>query len=254
MSRGVSSTPTGNDGRHPNRKMAILVVEDEKHIAGFIKQGLQEDGYAVDVAGDGEDGLALAEAYEYEAIVLDLLLPKKDGLTVLRELRQQGKKTPVLILTAKDTVADKVAGLDGGADDYLTKPFSFDELLARLRALLRRADTRGQTSTSSVRVADLSVDLVAHTVSRAGNLVELTSKEFKLLTFLMRHSNQVLTRNQIESQVWGYDFDGGSNVVDVYIRMLRKKIDEGYEPKLIHTVRGTGYMLKASAEPYREQK
>lgn len=226
--------------------MAILVVEDEKHIAGFIKQGLQEDGYAVEVAGDGEEGLALAETYEYEAIVLDLLLPRKDGLTVLRELRQQGKKTPVLILTAKDAVADKVSGLDGGADDYLTKPFSFDEFLARLRALLRRSDARAQTAVAALMAADLSVDPAVRAVSRAGKAVDLTNKEFKLLTFLMRHPNQVLTRTQIEAQVWGYDFDGGSNVVDVYIRMLRRKIDDGREPKLIHTVRGAGYMLKTA--------
>jgi heavy metal response regulator len=222
--------------------MRILLVEDEHSIAQFIRQGLSEAGYAVDIVGDGHTGLEYASAAEYDAILLDILLPGRDGLDVLRQIRAQGKKTPVLLLTARDAIEDRVKGLDLGADDYLTKPFAFPELLARLRALLRRPPL--QTGTV-LRVGDLELDTVCREVRRAGRMIELSPREFMLLQYLMRHPQQVLTRTQIGEHIWNFDFVSESNVVDVYIGYLRRKIDRGFAQPLLHTIRGVGYRLSA---------
>jgi heavy metal response regulator len=221
--------------------MYILVVEDEKKVAGFLKKGFQEERYTVDVAYDGEEALALAEMNQYDLIVLDIMLPKKDGMEVLNQLRAQSISTPILMLTAKDALQDKVQGLDSGADDYLTKPFAFAELLARIRALLRRGKT---TSEVSLTAADLMLDPATHKVQRAGKPIELTNKEYALLEYFLRNKGQVLTRALINEHVWGYRFDTGTNIVDVYVNYLRSKIDSGFDKKLIHTVRGVGYVLK----------
>jgi heavy metal response regulator len=220
--------------------LRILLVEDEPGIAQFVRQGLGEAGYAVDVAGDGEEGRAYAQAAEYDVIVLDILLPKMDGLQLLRELRAEGIRTPVLLLTACDAVEERVQGLDAGADDYLVKPFAFSELLARIRALLRRPPLQSDTI---LRVGDLEMDTARREVRRAGRLIELSAREFALLECLMRHRNQVLTRTQIAEHVWNFDFYNESNVVDVYIGYLRRKVDRGFSGQLIHTVRGVGYAL-----------
>ncbi|GAB4256535.1 MAG: response regulator transcription factor [Deferrisomatales bacterium] len=221
--------------------MRILVVEDEEKVASFIRKGLEEERYAVDVALDGEEGLELAQLTAYDLIILDLMLPKIDGFRFLQELRDESVGTPVLVLTARDAVSDKVKGLDLGADDYLTKPFSFSELLARVRALLRR----GKPQRSPIlQVADLTLDPAARRVARAGRQVELTAKEYALLEYFMRHAGQVLTRTMISEHVWDQSFDSYTNVIDVYVNYLRKKIDHGFEPKLIHTVRGVGYVLR----------
>jgi DNA-binding response OmpR family regulator len=222
--------------------MRILVVEDDARVASFIQKGLEEEQFQVEVAGDGEVALALALSREYDLIVLDLLLPKREGLSVLAELRQRRIDLPVLILTAKDAVEDRVAGLNAGGDDYLPKPFAFAELLARVRALLRRRDSE---KSLILQVADLILDPITHRVTRSGRLIELTSREYALLQYFLQHPNQVLTRTILAEQVWGYDFDNFSNVVDVYVSYLRNKVDRGYEPKLIQTVRGAGYVLKA---------
>jgi two-component system, OmpR family, copper resistance phosphate regulon response regulator CusR len=221
--------------------MRLLVVEDEKKVAGFIKKGLVEEGYAVDVAPDGRTGLHMALDRVHDLIVLDIHLPKMNGLEVLKELRRQRVATPVLLLTVRATIEDKVLGLDSGADDYLTKPFAFQELLARIRALIRR---RAQVEQAELRIADLILDPAQHTVSRGNERIELTSKEFALLDYFMRNPGRVLTRTMIAEHVWDYDFDSMTNVIDVYVNYLRKKIDSGREPKLIHTVRGVGYTLK----------
>ncbi|AMV73805.1 winged-helix transcriptional response regulator [Desulfuromonas sp. DDH964] len=221
--------------------MHILVVEDEKKVASFIKRGLEEEKYTVDLAADGEEGLAMGTAKPYDLILMDLMLPKMDGLTVIRELRQKGIHTPVLCLTAKDTVDDIVSGLDSGSDDYLTKPFAFAELLARVRALVRRGSKdRG----AEIHFADLRLDPVAHKVWRGSREVELTAKEYALLEYLMRNPNQVLTRTMIAEHVWDYTFDSFTNIIDVYVNYLRKKIDKDFDKRLIHTVRGVGYVLK----------
>lgn len=221
--------------------MRILVVEDEYQLAGILKRGLQEHGYAVDVAHDGEDGLAFAEMGEHDLVILDVMLPGLSGFEVARALRARRVNTPLLMLTARDSVDDRVAGLDSGADDYLVKPFAFRELLARVRALLRRDE---MVKDPWLRVADLEVDTISREVRRAGCAVSLTSKEYAVLEYLVRNPNRVLTRTQIAEHVWDYDFTAMSNVVDVYIRYLRRKLDDGREPKLIHTVRGSGYQLK----------
>ncbi len=222
--------------------MHILVVEDERRVAAFIKRGLEEEGYAVDVAYDGEEALDWAAVVDYDLIVLDVLLPKKDGIQVCRALRDRGDKTPILMLTARDAVEDRVRGLDSGADDYLVKPFAFQELLARLRALLRRG---GEAKTSRLQVGDLVLNTLTRQATRGDKVIELTAREYTLLEFLMRHPRQVLSRTQIADHVWSYDFLTTSNVVDVYIGYLRRKIDDGFEVKLIQTVRGMGYKIEA---------
>ena len=221
--------------------MRLLVVEDEKKVAGFIKKGLMEEGYVVDVAPDGRTGLHMALDRVHDLIVLDIHLPKMNGLEVLKELRREKLATPVLLLTVRATIEDKVLGLDSGADDYLTKPFAFQELVARIRALIRR---RTQVEQVELRIADLALDPAQRTVSRGNERIELTSKEFALLDYFMRNPGRVLTRTMIAEHVWDYDFDSMTNVIDVYVNYLRKKIDSGREPKLIHTVRGVGYVLK----------
>jgi heavy metal response regulator len=221
--------------------MRILVVEDEVKIAQFIKRGLKEEGYAVDIANDGEEGHFLLSSNEYDAIILDLMLPKIDGLTLCRTLRKEGNQTPIIMLTAKDTVKDKVKGLDSGADDYLPKPFAFEELLARVRVLLRKKDSRVQTQ---LKVEDLSLDLLTHKVTRGDREIDLTVKEYALLEYLMRNAGNIVTRTMISEHVWDINFDTFTNVIDVYINYLRNKVDTGFENKMIHTVRGKGYLLK----------
>ena len=220
--------------------MRLLVVEDEKKVASFIKQGLEEQSYAVDVSSDGEEGLGMALDRVHDLIILDIFLPKMDGLRILQELRKEKVTTPVLLLTVRATIEDKVLGLDAGADDYLTKPFAFEELLARVRALLRR---RAEAEPPVLQVADLTLDPARHVVARGGEKVELTPREFALLAYFMRNPGRVLTRTTISEHVWDYNFDTMTNVIDVYVNYLRKKIDAGREPKLIHTVRGVGYIL-----------
>ena len=222
--------------------MRILLVEDEKKVASFIKRGLEEEGYAVDVAADGEMGLAMGLERLHDVMILDIRLPRLDGLQVLKALRQDQVMTPVLLLTVRATIEDKVLGLDAGADDYLTKPFAFQELLARVRALLRR---RAAADPAVLQVADLILDPARRTVSRRGEKIELTPREFALLDYFMRHPGRVLTRTTIAEHVWDYDFDTSTNIIDVYVNYLRRKIDADREPKLLHTVRGVGYVLKA---------
>jgi heavy metal response regulator len=222
--------------------MRLLVVEDEKKVARFVKKGLEEEGYAVDVAPDGEEGLGMALDGVHDLIILDIHLPRMDGLGVLQELRKKKVATPVLLLTVRAAIEDKVLGLDAGADDYLTKPFAFQELLARVRALLRR---RADAEAPVLQVGDLTLDPARRLASRGGEKIDLTPKEFALLAYFMRNSGRVLTRTMISEHVWDYDFDTMTNVIDVYVNYLRKKIDAGREPKLIHTMRGAGYVLKA---------
>ncbi len=221
--------------------MKILVVEDEKKVAGFIKRGLEEDQYDVTVTHDGADGLKQALEGDYSLIIMDVMLPKKDGVTVVKELREAGKRTPVLMLTAKTTTEDIVSGLDAGSDDYLTKPFAFAELTARVRALLRRD---GQDRGAEVTFADLRLDPVSHKVWRGDKEIELTAKEYGLLEYLMRNPNTVLSRAMIADHVWDYAFDSFTNIIDVYVNYLRKKVDKDFPTKLIHTVRGQGYVMR----------
>lgn len=221
--------------------MRILVVEDEPKVARFIERGLKEEYFAVDVAHDGEEALRFAQCGHYSLIVLDILLPKKDGMQVLHELRAKGNKTLVLMLTARDTVNDRVSGLNSGADDYLTKPFAFEELLARVRALLRRGQSAEPTK---LQVANLVLDPVSREVRRGDQVISLTAKEFALLDYLMRRAGRIVTRTQIAEQVWDYHFDSTTNVIDVYVHYLRSKIDHDFSVPLIHTVRGVGYVLK----------
>jgi heavy metal response regulator len=222
--------------------MRVLVVEDERKVASFIRQGLEEEGYAVEVAEDGASALDLVlEGTAYDLVVLDVMLPRRDGFGVVRAMRQRGVQTPVLLLTARDTVTDRVTGLDLGADDYLTKPFAFDELLARVRALLRRG--QGQRA-PVLRVGSLSLDPATRKVMRGERRIELTAREHALLECFMRSAGRVLSRSVLSERVWGLDFDPGSNVVDVYVGYLRRKIDAPGEPRLLHTVRGAGYVMK----------
>jgi heavy metal response regulator len=220
--------------------MRVLVVEDENSMAQFIRQGLLEQGYAIDVASDGREGLDFALLSKYDVIVLDIMLPIMSGLEMLSELRDQGIKTPVLLLTARSEVEDRVHGLDIGADDYLVKPFAFSELLARLRALIRRPPLQNEPI---LKFADLEMDVATHVVRRGGIKIELSPREFALLELLLRHPRQVLSRTQIAQRVWNLDYYANTNVVDVYIGYLRRKIDRGFDCPLIHTVRGIGYRL-----------
>ena len=220
--------------------MRILVIEDEHRLANVIKKGLIEDGFAVDLAYEGEDGQFMAESEPYDLIILDLMLPKIDGLTICKNLRKKNLKTPILILTAKTTVEDKVRGLDSGADDYLTKPFSFLELRSRIHALIRRSKQR---PSPILKIANLVVDPLKHTVIKNKNLIILTPKEFAILEFLMRHKNEVVSRTMILEHVWDYNFEGMSNVVDVFVANLRKKIDQASKTKLIQTLHGVGYKI-----------
>ncbi len=221
--------------------MRILIIEDEKKLASFIRRGLKEKNYAVDAAYDGNEGFFLADSNPYDLIILDIMLPQKDGISICQELRKNKNETPILMLTARDEVEDKIDGLDAGADDYLTKPFAFGELLARVRALIRRKQS---VKTTKIKVADLELNQLTHKVTRAGKSIELTSTEYSLLEYLMLNANQVVTRTMISEHVWNDDFDSFSNVINVYINYLRQKIDSDFEEKLIHSIRGTGYILK----------
>ena len=220
--------------------MRILVIEDEQKIINFIKKGLEAEYYTVDYAMNGEEGFFKALNEGYDLILLDIMLPKMNGFELTKKIREKDIKTPILMLTARDTIEDKVKGLDAGADDYLPKPFSFDELLARTRALLRRT---GSEKSNLISIADLEVDTASHEVKRDDRRIELTSREYALLEYLARNKNIVLSRTKIAQHVWGYDFDTSTNIVDVYIRYLRKKIDEDSDKKLIKTIRGTGYKI-----------
>ena len=221
--------------------MRILIVEDEKKVAAFIKKGLEEETYAVDIASDGEEGLYMGNQNQYDLIILDLMLPKINGLDILSSLRDKKIAIPILLLTAKDSVEDKVKGLNLGADDYLTKPFAFSELLARIRVLLRRGKVESKTT---LEIADLTLNLVSHKVRRGNEEIELTGKEYSLLEYFMRNQEKVLTRTMIAEHVWDYNFDTFTNVIDVYVNHLRKKIDKNFSTKLLHTLRGVGYVMK----------
>lgn len=225
--------------------MRILVAEDECDLNKIIKQKLMDDGYSVDVCFNGNDALYFMEQTEYDAVLLDVMMPGMDGFQVLRHYRSGGGKAPVLFLTAKDTVDDRVQGLDLGANDYMAKPFSFAELAARIRVMTRT--TVGQVE-NVYRVANLAMDVSAHKVTRDGKEIKLSAKEFALLECLLRNKDRVMSREQIENSLYNYDYEGATNVIDVYVRYLRKKIDEGFEPKLIHTIRGRGYVIRESVE------
>jgi two-component system OmpR family response regulator len=223
--------------------VTVLLVEDDDVIAEFVARGLDEAGFAVDRAGDGEEGLSLALRHAYEAAVVDLMLPRRDGLSLIEELRRRGRRTPVLILSARRTVDDRVLGLQTGGDDYLVKPFAFSELLARLQALVRRAS--GQAEPTRLEVGTLSLDLLTREVERDGQRLELRPREYALLEYLMRHAGRVISRTTILSHVWGYSFDPHTNAVDVLVSRLRDKLDRGFAQKMLHTVRGAGYVLRA---------
>ena len=223
------------------RTVRVLIVEDEPKSASYIHKGLSEHGYVADVIGNGEDGLYLAENSAYDLIILDVMLPQRDGWSVLRSLRAAGKETPVLFLTARDSIADRVKGLELGADDYLIKPFAFSELLARIRTILRRGVS---PRTDVLRIADIELDPVSHKARRAGRFLDLTPKEFLLLALFVRKSGEVLSRTLIAEQVWGMNFDCATNVVDVNVRRLRNKMDDAFDRKLIRTIRGVGYVLE----------
>ncbi|TAM48612.1 MAG: response regulator [Paraburkholderia sp.] len=224
--------------------MKILIVEDERKTAAYLKRGLEENGFIADVADDGEDGAHLAQIQSYDLIILDVMLPGRDGWSIVADLRRRQIATPVLFLTARDGVDDRVKGLELGADDYLIKPFAFAELLARVRTILRRGPTR---QSSILNIADLELDLHRHRVVRAGRALDLTPKEFQLLSLLLRRTGEVLSRTLIAEQVWDINFDSDSNVVEVHMRRLRAKVDDPFDCKLIHTVRGVGYVLERRA-------
>ena len=221
--------------------MRILVVEDQKDLNKILKKKLEVEGYSVDNCFDGEEALDYISSAQYDGIILDIMMPKIDGLSVVKHMRKNGNYTPVLFLTARDSIEDRVTGLDLGANDYLVKPFSFEELMARVRALTRKS---ASSNTPIYKICDLELDSVSHTVSRGGNLIKLSAKEFALLEYLFRNRGKVLSRENIENNLWNFDYEGGTNAVDVYIRYLRKKVDEDYSVKLIHTVRGVGYVLR----------
>ena len=221
--------------------MRLLVVEDEENLRTVIRKRLTKEGYSVDACGDGQEALDYMAVSPYDTVILDFMIPKMSGREVMKKLRAGGDQTPVLFLTAKDGIEDRVKGLDSGADDYLVKPFAFEELLARIRVMIRR---QSDSASDEMTLADLTVDAGKHSVTRGGKAIELSAKEFAVLEYLMRHQGQVLSREQIEHHVWDFDYEGGSNMVDVYIRYLRRKLDEGYEKKLIHTVRGAGYVMR----------
>jgi len=222
--------------------MKLLIIEDEEKTGAYLKKGLSENGFVVDVASDGEAGLHLARTGDYELVVLDVMLPDRDGWSVLSELRRAGKQTPVLFLTARDMVQDRVKGLEYGADDYLVKPFAFSELLARIRSVLRRGQSR---RSERMRIADLEIDVVRHRATRAGRPLDLTAKEFALLVLFAQHTGEVLSRTFIAEQVWDMNFDSDTSVVDVHISRLRVKVDQPFRNKLLHTIRGVGYVLEA---------
>lgn len=226
--------------------MRLLVVEDEKKVSSFIKKGLEEEGYAVDLAFDGKIGLQMAMDRVHDLVILDINLPGMNGLSVLQELRKEKVQIPVLLLTVRANIEDKVLGLDSGADDYLTKPFAFDELLARIRALLRRQTGANR---SVLQFADLTLDIASRTAFRGGRKIDLTAKEYAFLDYFMRNPGRILTRTQIAEHVWDYDFDSATNVIDVFVNYLRRKIDTDGSRKLIHTVRGVGYVLKEEGSP-----
>ncbi|MBW7887480.1 MAG: response regulator transcription factor [Bacteroidetes bacterium] len=228
---------------NPKNQLAILVVEDEKKIAALIKKSLEGEEYAVETAYDGDKGEQLIATNHYDLIILDIMLPKKDGLAILSSIRGEKIFTPVLMLTAKGAVEDRVTGLDTGADDYLVKPFAIEELLARVRSLLRRKSTDKAVATT-LAIADLSLDLVSRKAMRGGRKIELTSREFSLLEYFIRNKNKTLDRTMISQQIWNYNFDTGTNIIDVYINHLRAKIDGENEKKLFYTIRGIGYMMK----------
>ena len=221
--------------------MRILVVEDEKKVAAFIKKGLEEEFFSVDTVFNGKDGLEYASTEGYDLVILDVMIPYMDGFTVTKEIRRRKIQTPILLLTVKDSINDKVEGLDAGADDYLTKPFAFEELTARVRALLRRTESQ---KSSVLSAADLKIDLVSHSVSRGICEIILTQKEFSILEYLLRNKNKIVSRVKLIEHVYDYHFDSDTNVIDVYINKLRTKVDQGHEIKLINTVRGSGYILK----------
>lgn len=221
--------------------MRLLLAEDEMDLNRVITKRLEKEGYSVDSCYDGEDALHYIDVGEFDAIILDIMMPKLSGLDVLTKIRAKGNDTPVLFLTAKDSVEDRVCGLDAGAEDYLVKPFAFDELLARIRVLVRK---QGKQTTNEYRYADLVIDISSHMVWRGNDKISLSAKEFEILEYMVRNKEVVLSREKIENHVWNFDYTGGTNVIDVYIRYLRKKIDAPYENKLIHTIRGSGYVLR----------
>lgn len=223
--------------------MRILIAEDERDLNALLKRRLENQKYSVDACFDGEEALDYLALTDYDAVILDIMMPKKNGLQVLKYIRANKKNTPVLLLTARDSVQDRVTGLDAGADDYLVKPFAFEELLARIRVMLRKNST-AEIKTNIFTISDLTVDFNAQKVYRGGREINLSSREFSILRYLCMNRGIVLSRDKIEEHIWNYDYAGGSNVVDVYIRYLRKKIDEGFSPRLIHTVRGAGYVLR----------
>ena len=228
--------------------MRILVVEDEKKINDIIVKTLKQEKYGVDSCFDGEEALDYIFSVEYDIILLDIMLPKKNGFEVMESMRKKGIKTPVLFLTARDQIEDRVKGLDLGADDYLVKPFAFEELLARIRVVLRKNSVSGEDSGNILKIANLTVDCNKHEVFRDDILIKLSAKEFSILEYMMRNKGRVVSKEKIEEHVWDFDYEGGSNIVEVYIKFLRKKIDNDFSPKLIHTIRRVGYILKVENE------
>lgn len=228
--------------------MRILVVEDEKKINDVIVKTLKKEKYGVDSCFDGEEALDYIFSVEYDIILLDIMLPKKDGFEVLKSMRKKGIKTPVLFLTARDQIEDRVKGLDLGADDYLVKPFAFEELLARIRVVLRKNSISGENSGNVLKIANLTVDCNKHEVFRDDVSIKLSAKEFSILEYMMRNKGRVVSKEKIEEHVWDFDYEGGSNIVEVYIKFLRKKVDNDFSPKLIHTIRRVGYILKVENE------